>query len=159
AVRRRQPEVHQQGSRELALRVPERSRMRPRIIAISANARFSGKGTMADVLVREYGYKKFLFSFGLKASFGALCMAYGIPGDMVPRIIDGDLKETPLPELAGLTYRTYCEGVGTDWGRNMIDYDLWVKMSRGTLQRWIEKGYYIVAEDIRFPNEANLAKE
>jgi hypothetical protein len=131
--------------------------MLPPIIAVSAPSRRSGKGTISNLLVREYGYVRFSFAAPIKTMFIALCMTAGVPKSMYPDIIDGIHKETPLPELSGLSLRTFAEGVGTTWGRNMVDTDLWVNIAQPQIVKRIEEGAKIVVDDARFNNEVLLA--
>lgn len=130
----------------------------PKVIAVTAPSRRSGKGTVADVLIHDFGYTKFQFALGLKTMFVALCMYQGVEHSLIQRYLDGDLKETQIPELAGLSLRTFAEGIGTNWGRNMIGPDLWVHMANVKIAALLKQGKRIVFEDCRFANEAYLAK-
>jgi hypothetical protein len=131
----------------------------PRIIAVTAPSRRSGKGTISSLLVREYGYTEFAFAMGLKTTFIALCMYQGIDQKLYPRILDGDLKETPFQEIGGLSLRTYCEGVGTDWGRNMVRQTLWTDMAQQKIDKMLSLGHNLVLSDARFVNECDIARE
>lgn len=57
-------------------------------------------------------------------------------------------KEDPIPWLDGITPRNMMQTVGTEWGRDMVHGDLWV---RSLLQRLAGGG---VISDVRFANEA-----
>lgn len=131
----------------------------PNIVCVSAPSRHSGKGTVAGVLIREYRYVQFNFATPIKTMWTALCMIQGVDRDIIGRTLTKDLKETPLPEVAGLSLRTFAEGIGTTWGRNMVREDMWVDMARPTLKALLAKGQRIVIEDARFANECNLARE
>jgi hypothetical protein len=86
-------------------------------------------------------------------------MYQGVPQALYPRILDGDLKETPLPQVGGLSLRSYCEGVGTKWGREMVREDLWLDMARTKVDAMLDKGQRVVISDARFVNECSLARE
>lgn len=131
--------------------------MLPPIIAVSAPSRRSGKSTLSQVLMGEYGYTKFSFAEPLKIMFIALCMSAGVDKMLYPRILDGDLKETPLAEVGGLSLRMFAEGVGTVWGRDHVDSDLWVNMARPKIQKLLDSGKRVVVDDARFLNEVMLA--
>lgn len=133
--------------------------MLPPIIAVAAPSRRSGKGTISNLLAQEYGYTKFSFSAPIKVMFISLCMYAGVPREMYPDILDGIYKETPLPELSGLSLRTFAEGLGTDWGRNMVDVDLWVGIARPLIEKLLAQGKRVVVDDARFTNEVMLAYE
>lgn len=130
----------------------------PPVIAVTAPSRRSGKGTITNVLVREYGYTEIMFAMPIKCMFIALCMYQGVPQEHLPKILDGYLKETPLDECGGLSLRTFAEGVGTDWGRKLIDENLWVSMAHYKVVKQIELGHRIVFSDVRFPNECDVAR-
>ena len=131
----------------------------PNIIAVTAPSRRSGKGTVADVLITRFGYTKFQYALGIKTAFAALCMAQGIEQDRITRMLGGDLKEAPQAEIGGLSLRTFCEGVGTDWGRKMVSEDLWVNMAYTKIVKLLDSGHRVVVEDARFVNECDLVRE
>jgi hypothetical protein len=130
----------------------------PRVIAVTAPSRRSGKGTISSLLVRDYGYTQFSFALPIKTMFIALCMHAEIPQSLYPRILDGDLKEAALPEVGWLSLRSFAEGVGTSWGRNMVDPDLWVNIGCSKIEKMLGKGQRVVMDDVRFVNEANVAR-
>ena len=129
----------------------------PNVIAVTSPSRRSGKGTISNLLVREYGYTEFSFALPIKTMFIALLMYAEVPQAIYPRILDGDLKETPV--LAGLSLRNFAEGVGTKWGREMHDPEVWVKIGEQKLDKMLAKGHRVVISDGRFWNECNLARE
>lgn len=104
----------------------------------------SGKSTVARLLTREYGFSRRPFAAGLKHMLSGL----GVP----PEILDGDdtAKSKPLDCLGGHTMRFAAQTLGTEWGRNCMGENFWV-------DRWIRtmpSNYKIVADDVRFLNEA-----
>jgi deoxynucleotide monophosphate kinase-like protein len=131
----------------------------PRVIAVTAPSRRSGKGTITDVLVQEYGYTEVMFAMPLKVMYIALLMYQGVDQAHYPAILDGYLKETPMEEVGGLSLRSFAEGVGTDWGRNMIDKDIWVKMASFKIKKMLDLGHRVVISDVRFPNECDVARQ
>lgn len=62
-------------------------------------------------------------------------------------------KEDPIPWLDGITPRHMMQTVGTEWGRDMIHGELWV---RSLLHRMAGGG---VISDVRFENEAKAILE
>ena len=74
--------------------------------------------------------------------------------------IDGDQKNDPIPLLGGKAYRDAATTLGTGWGRNMIDPDLWVRaLEQDLLHHLLEKkNSRIVIDDVRYPNEAALLR-
>lgn len=49
--------------------------------------------------------------------------------------------------------------LGTDWGRNTIDPDLWVKLWKLRLAEYADKKVIVIVDDVRFDNEAQVIKD
>lgn len=107
----------------------------------------SGKTTVALSLVWQHNFTRVRFAEPLKDMLRAL-------GLQEPEI-EGTLKETPCDLLGGRTPRLAMQTLGTEWGRGMIDPDLWVR----AWHKRLSCQYNIVADDVRFPNEAAAIKE
>lgn len=128
---------------------------RPPIVVAFAGTKGAGKDTAADVLVTEHDFTRVRMADGLKTMLRALLTYRGMADDLIERYIEGDLKETPCPALNGRTMRHAMQTLGTDWGRKMIDEDIWVD---STHDRILAVGDAVVS-DIRFPNEAEMIKD
>ena len=63
----------------------------------------------------------------------------------------GDEKEKPSLLLGGKTARHAMQTLGTEWGRNTIHPDVWIRAWAHTTP--MDKN--IVVDDLRFPNEAD----
>ena len=117
----------------------------PSIIGIAGRAR-SGKSTAAELLLR-LGVGRYLYSFAdpiramLKAGFAIdLDTAYWQMR-----------KEDPLPEFGGKSPRELMQSLGTEWGRQMVDPNVWLTLASGALRRG---GRGMIIADVRFANEA-----
>lgn len=110
----------------------------------------SGKDTAGKILVAR-GYKNIKFAGALKSMFRAYLSHVGInfEGDQ-DRIIEGDLKETPLSCLNNKTPREFMQLLGTEFGRNLIGDDFWVEATIAHARNYKN----VVITDVRFPNEA-----
>lgn len=64
-------------------------------------------------------------------------------------------KEQPLPIFGGRTARHAMQTLGTEWGRNCIDNDFWVRTWLATLP----DAKTVIADDVRFANEARAILE
>jgi hypothetical protein len=100
----------------------------------------SGKDTIADYLVYNYDFKKLSFATPIK--------------QMLKIIINDnkfteDNKEEVIPNL-GVNYRYLMQTLGTNWGRDLINDNLWINF----LINEIPKHKLVVVSDIRFDNEA-----
>jgi hypothetical protein len=139
------------------LRVPETEpRLVPRYPTVAAQAPLKliglcglagcGKSTVAAYLENELGYARVRFAGPLKDMLRALGLS--------ERHIEGDLKEVPCELLGGKTPRQAMQSLGTEWGRDMVADDLWIRA-------WADRLPVgpVVAEDVRFPNEAAAIRE
>lgn len=103
----------------------------------------SGKTTAAKYLVDHHGFIRMRFADPLKRMLATLGLS--------PEQIDGPEKENPCDLLCGQSPRWAMQSLGTEWGRECIDADLWVYLWR-TARRDIG-GKDIVVDDCRFRNE------
>ena len=107
-----------------------------------------GKSTAAKYLCERYDFERRRFAGPLKD----MMLALGLTHDEV----DGDLKEKPCELLGGKTPRHAMQTLGTEWGRNLIDSDLWVRAFERELSY---HSYDVAADDVRFSNEAKVIKK
>lgn len=107
----------------------------------------SGKSTAAAHLVAHHGFTRVRFAGPLKAMMRAL----GCTEDEV----DGALKEAPCALLGGRTPRQAMQWLGTEWGREMIAPDLWLRAWAAEADRHP----LVVCDDVRFPNEEAAIRE
>jgi len=148
----------------------------PLVIGICGKAR-SGKDTIASTIVESkvlsqtfvMGYRLALADPIKSIIEGLLSMwmddpAAGLSADaVVERMLSGNLKEAPIADLGDKSPRRMMQTLGTDWGRNMICEDLWVKLLRGRIdyvsnlsENGGANGCLVVVPDIRFDNEAKI---
>lgn len=127
---------------EAPLLVPSTSR---RILAFTGLAG-SGKSTAALRLVNAHGFTRVRFAGPLKAMMAALGLTH--------EQIEGSEKEQPCALLGGKTPRYAMQTIGTEWGRDIIASDLWIRAWRAALDK-VPAGVPVVVDDCRFPNEAD----
>jgi hypothetical protein len=72
---------------------------------------------------------------------------------LTDREIDGDHKELPCELLGGKTPRHAMQTIGTEWGRDLIDGDLWINAWKRSIEK-LPPNVPIVCDDVRFANEA-----
>lgn len=113
-----------------------------------------GKTTVADHLAREHGFHGPLnFADPLK---DAVCAMLGVDRAELER-----LKRTDEPVFAGKTVRYALQTLGTEWGRDHIAPDLWVRLMQRHIEhimRWQTVPAGIVIADVRFENEADFIR-
>jgi len=127
---------------------------RARIVGI-AGPKGSGKSTAAAVLRSEFGFRRQGFADQLKS------MLYRIGLDHAQ--LFGDKKEEPSDLLCGRTPRHAMQTLGTEWGRDLIHPDLWVRATMFELHRALQawepsEPMLIVIDDVRFENEVKALK-
>jgi len=127
----------------------------PKIIGITGK-KFHGKDTLADILIKKYGYRKLSFAAPLKEAcrviFGLTdSQLYGIEKETV----DDFWKTTP---------RHILQFVGTDLFRQQIGQivphvgaNIWVESVIQAIRK-NPNGKYVIS-DVRFPNEVEALRQ
>src|SRR3990172_1980756 len=106
----------------------------------------AGKTTAASFLVRDLGFTCVKFAALLKGMLYTLGLSYAH--------IEGELKEVPCAFLCGKTPRYAMQTLGTEWGRNMLGDDVWVRVAMQRVRLYPN----VVFDDMRYPNEAAALK-
>ncbi len=112
------------------------------IIGITGRAR-SGKDTVAEFILGAIGGYRYSFADPLRAMLVPLGVDMNDPYWKAR-------KEEVIPAL-GVSPRRMLQTLGTEWGRNLINDDLWVLMAQ---QRLLNNGPGMIIPDVRFENEA-----
>lgn len=109
----------------------------------------SGKDTVADYLVGDYGFKKYSLALSIKRAIAAM---FDVNEEFLD---DRALKESPRPELCGFSYRELAISLGSDWGRDTFHKSfgktLWLLLA----DKHIDFTKNIVIPDIRFQDEVD----
>ena len=117
----------------------------------------SGKDTIADLLIKEYGFKKLSFAGALK---DVVSIIFGWSREKLEGLTKEDREwreqidcwwSTTL-EMPLLSPRYVLQYFGTDLFRNQWHPDIWVKVVENQLKNYEN----IVITDCRFENEINL---
>lgn len=120
--------------------------MKPKIIGIAGPAQI-GKDTAADLIIKKYGFVKTSFADPIKEMLMSglgltIEQMYGTLKD----VVDDRYKCTP---------RHLMQTLGTEWGRNLIDPNLWVNAVEDKIANSAE---FFVVPDVRFESEAQLIR-
>lgn len=123
------------------------------IIGVSGWAR-TGKDTVADHLVENYGFVKMSFAEPMRDALvrlNPMIRVGGHPTELASavRLMGWEALKGESPDIRGLMQR-----LGTEVGREMFGDDFWVKAA---INR-IPDGAKVVFADVRFPNEANAIR-
>jgi hypothetical protein len=121
------------------------------LIGITGSAR-SGKDTAADFYCDSFGFIKYSFALPLKE---AIKVMFSLNEEHV----NGDLKEVVLDDL-GVSPRYLMQTLGTEWGRNTVNNDVWLLAAKRNLQNSPAlDNLGVVIPDVRFENEADFIRE
>ena len=126
--------------------------MKPLLIGLTGRAR-SGKSTAAEHLVGTYLLEHYAFADPLRDGLMAIF-------NLDPTDFKGDRKEQPLAWL-DRSPRQLMQSMGTEWARNTVHPDVWVKLAEQNLDYMTKAlGAVIgfVVSDVRFENEAHLIR-
>lgn len=131
----------------------------------------SGKDTLAQGIAAMDVYFVYSLADPIKAAINAMFGFGPVHWE------DRDWKEKPIPWLSepdfeGVAYpispRTLAQTLGTQWGREMVDPEIWLKIADhkfqkisnvGRLESGRIMGLGMIVPDIRFENEARWIRE
>ena len=126
--------------------------MKPLLIGLTGRAR-SGKSTAAEHLVGTYLLEHYAFADPLRDGLMAIF-------NLDPTDFEGDRKEQPLAWL-DRSPRQLMQSMGTEWARNTVHPDVWVKLAEQNLDYMsnaLGAVLGFVVSDVRFENEADLIR-
>lgn len=120
------------------------------IIGLSGVAR-SGKDTIADHLVENYGFKKVSFADPIREALYRLNPEIDVDGYDMRLKTAVDLMGWEQLKESSSSIRGLMQRMGTEVGRQMFGENIWVD----TALKDITPADKIVITDVRFPNEAD----
>jgi hypothetical protein len=123
-----------------------------KLIGLYSSAAQSGKSTVANYLRSRDGYDVVPFAQTLKEMALPMLIAMGYSEYQAHHLLTEN-KEFVLP--IGVSVRHLLRTLGTEWGRSCIHPEVWLYCWRER----IKYSSYVIVDDVRFPNEANLVKE
>ena len=110
----------------------------------------SGKSTVSDYLVANYGYTKMSFATALKESAMKLF-------DLTPDQVFTTSGKASIDEFWKITPREILQKYGTESMRDVFGQDFWVRVLDKKI-RAMSPDSKIVIDDVRFLTEAELIK-
>lgn len=127
---------------------------KPLIIGIAGYAR-TGKTTAATILEREGVFAHLSFAEPIRRFATEVFKTFDPDFDLER---DKELRYTLSGYGPLTTPRGFMQLMGTEFGRKMIDPDLWVKLALARASRYLDSGVSVVISDVRFPNEAHAIR-
>ena len=120
------------------------------IIGISGKKR-SGKDTIAQILVEEFGFTRIGFADIIRACVYTLDPIISLSGLRLQHLVDTNGWEATkdFPEV-----RRLMQKFGTEIGRELIDPQIWIELTMSGIKASAD----IVISDVRFKNEAEEIK-
>ena len=149
---------------------------KPTIIGLYSPVPGCGKDTMARHLAK-YGYANVKMAGPLKAMAAVLYRSLGFEESEMPLLLDGPTRhlidifpaetyKVPSESMGmvevtrpAVTARDILLTLGTEWGRQHVNFNLWTTCATRTIERSLRAGVPVVVTDVRFPNEAKLIRE
>lgn len=122
-----------------------------RVIGI-AGYKGSGKSTVSNFFVQNYGCHRLAFADPIKKMLSALGLS--------DQQLYGENKEEPTPLLDGHTARYAMQTLGTEWGRMMIGPKVWINAWKYHADKIWQRHptAAIVVDDVRFCDEADFIR-
>lgn len=122
-----------------------------------------GKDTVASYIIEKFGirrwapgnrdnrfeskYRRYAFAKPIKEACKVL---FGFTQEQLE---DRVLKETE-DEFWGFTPRKAMQKLGTEYGRDMMRKDIWIRRAEMEIANNLKAGYHTIITDVRFENEA-----
>lgn len=120
-----------------------------KLIGLNGRAR-SGKDTVGGFLQEAHTVATLSFAQPIRAALRSIF-------DWDDRHFHGELKEVVIPWL-GKSPRQAMQLLGTEWGRQLINPDIWLTLAKMQIEQWLQKGINVVVTDVRFDNEAEMIR-
>lgn len=106
----------------------------------------SGKDTVADFLKAHRNFKSVAFADPIRAGMKAIT-------GLTDEYFQHPAKEVVL-DIFGKSPRQMMQTLGTEWGRNSVNEDLWLILAGMKVDTHHDEGYNVAITDVRFENEA-----
>lgn len=132
------------------MHTPSRHKPFP-LIGIAAKAQ-SGKTTVANLLQKGALYKHVSFAEPIRQFVSDLT------GISRADLEDAKVKEAVIPWI-GKSPRQLMQTLGTEWGRELVREDFWIRRAMAEVERIEFAGGRAVISDVRFDNEAQAIRD
>ena len=111
----------------------------------------TGKDTASALLRAKHAFRQIAFADPLRAMLKA---GFDLAdNDFLP-----GRKEELLPNI-GKSPRQLMQLLGTEWGRQMVDANVWVTLAEARIRADLLAGRFVVVSDVRMENEADMIRK
>jgi hypothetical protein len=122
----------------------------PPIIGLCATYPHAGKTTLAEGIADAWNYERMAFADPIAWMLEVLC---------IMRRCEDVPKDENRPELWGKSLRHLKRTLGTEWGRQMVNENIWLDILKDRIADQ-DSGYFgVVIDDVRFDNEAEYVRK
>lgn len=111
----------------------------------------AGKNAVAAILRDRRNFTPIAFADPIYAAVAA------ITGLSVAELADREAKERPI-EWLGKSPRSLLQTLGTEWGRESVHDQIWVRRAMRRAGDVLAAGGHVAITDVRFPNEAEAIR-
>lgn len=119
-----------------------------------------GKDTVAQILCGTQEFRRIALADPIKRGISEMFRLHE------SYLTNRDLKEIPHKDLCGKTPRYLMQSLGTEWGRNCIDLQVWLKIAqkeinyiKGIAESQTTYIRGIVVSDVRFEGESRWIRD
>ena len=125
------------------------------VLGLNANAQH-GKDTAANIINNSIMRRSSIETYAFAKPFkDALQIMLNFSHEQ----LYGSLK-TEIDVTYGVTPRVAMTSLGTEWGRNMINQDIWLIRANQEIEKAIDNGHDgIIITDVRYDNEAEMIRQ
>lgn len=116
------------------------------IIGLTGAAQ-SGKDTAAKFLIDTFDFHKLSFASPIRNFIADLCCC---------TLEELEVMKDKVHPSFGVTPRYMMQTLGTEWGRDTVNSEIWTQTLELKLKKHIHNGNNVIVTDIRFDNEAAL---
>jgi hypothetical protein len=112
-----------------------------------------GKDTVGKHMADAYGFSTYSFATPMR---NMIMAGFGLT---MEQLLDRKLKEQVI-DWIGRSPRYLMQRIGTEWGRNLVADDIWLRCASQAFGVAENEGYPGVAiTDVRFDNEADFIRD
>lgn len=111
----------------------------------------SGKDTVANYLKKDHWWQSVAFADPIRAGMRAII-------GLEDKHFQHPDKEVVLPEF-GKSPRQMMQTLGTEWGRECVNQDLWLILADKKIKQFHAQGFNVAVTDVRFENEAEFIRK